>query len=184
MKTKTLFCALAMLAMIVAAEASAEAQKYSPHRTTVQQLTENAEVVLVGQLDRVEDIQLTVKGLDAAVYKRLNDGAIQDGEDFIRREGVITVNSVLKGDAAAIGSELRFVSIRQLKLAAYDTDMRTGEAVYFLSKRTEDGRYVIHDDVAVEVGEQGLAALGAGLDEDGVGEDVDAAAGLDAPLRA
>ncbi|MCB9893890.1 MAG: hypothetical protein H6839_05555 [Planctomycetes bacterium] len=146
MKTKTLFCALAMLAMIVAAEASAEAQKYSPHRTTVQQLTENAEVVLVGQLDRVEDIQLTVKGLDAAVYKRLNDGAIQDGEDFIRREGVITVNSVLKGDAAAIGSELRFVSIRQLKLAAYDTDMRTGEAVYFLSKRTEDGRYVIHDD--------------------------------------
>ena len=75
MKTKTLFCALALLAMIVAAQASAEAQKYSLHRTTVQQLTENAQVVLVGQLDRVDNVQLTEVGRDAAVYKRKTSSA-------------------------------------------------------------------------------------------------------------
>ncbi|MCB9932423.1 MAG: hypothetical protein H6841_03285 [Planctomycetes bacterium] len=146
MKTKTLFCALALLAMIVAAEASAEAQKYSPHRTTVQQLTESAEVVIVGQLDRVDDIDLTEVGIDAAVHKRLNDGKIQDGQDYVRREAVLKVNTVLKGDPADLGSELRFVSIRQLKLENYDLDLRSGEAIYFLSKRPEDGRYVVLSD--------------------------------------
>jgi hypothetical protein len=145
MKTKTLFCALALLAMLVAAEASAEARNYSPHRTTVQQLTESAQLVVAGRLDRVEDIELTEAGIDAATHKRLNDGKFQDGQDYIRREGVLKVNTVLKGNVDP-GSELRFVSIRQLRFDSYDADLRTGEAVYFLSARLEDGRYAIHND--------------------------------------
>jgi hypothetical protein len=145
MKTKTLFCALALLATIIAGQASAEARGYSPHRTTVQQLAENAEIVVVGTLDRVENITLTEAGRDAAVHKRLNDGSRQDGEDYIRRDAVIKVNTVLKGGVTA-GSELTFVSMRQLKLAAYDADLRTGEAIYFISARQEDGRYAVHSD--------------------------------------
>lgn len=145
MKTKTLFCALALLTMIVAAEASAEARNYSPHRTTVQQLTDSAQVVVVGKLERVEDVELNEVGIDAAAHKRLNDGKIQDGQDYIRREGVLKVNTILKGNAD-LGSELRFVSIRQLRFDNYDADLRTGEAIYFLSARAEDGRYVIHSD--------------------------------------
>lgn len=145
MKTKTLFCALALLTMIVAAEASAEARNYSPHRTTVQQLTDSAQVVVVGKLERVEDVELNEVGIDAAAHKRLNDGKFQDGQDYIRREGVLKVNTILKGNAD-LGSELRFVSIRQLRLDNYDADLRTGEAIYFLSARAEDGRYVIHND--------------------------------------
>ncbi|MEZ5362414.1 MAG: hypothetical protein R2748_08775 [Bryobacterales bacterium] len=45
-------------------------------------------------------------------------------------------------------------------------------------------RHVIHDDVAVEVIQQGLASLRAGFDQDIVRENVDAAVGLDTPLRA
>jgi hypothetical protein len=159
MKTKTLFCALALLATIIAGQASAEARGYSPHRTTVQQLTENAEIVVVGTLDRVENITLAEVGRDAAVHKRLNDGSFQDGEDYVRREAVLKVNTVLKGNATA-GSELTFVSMRQLKLAAYDADLRTGEAIYFISARQEDGRYAVHSD---ERGTVSAAEVGGDL---------------------
>jgi hypothetical protein len=145
MKTKTLFCALALLATMIAGQAQAEARGYIAHRTTVQQLTENAEVVVVGRLDRVEDIALTEPGRDAASYKRLNDGSRQDGQDYVRREAVIKVSSVLKG-AKTVGTEMRFVSIRQLKLDAYDADLRSGDAIYFLSPRTEDGLYELLSD--------------------------------------
>lgn len=145
MKTKTLFCALALMAIMIAGQARAEARGYTPHRTTAQQLTQNAQVVVVATLDRVENITLTETGLDAAVHKRLNDGSRQDGEDYVLREAVLKVNTVLKGEMKG-GSELRFVSMRQLKLAAYDADLRTGEAIYFLSARSEDGRYAVHSD--------------------------------------
>lgn len=145
MKTKTTFCALALLAMLFAVQASAEARNYRPHATTVHQLANLAEVVVTAQLDRVENVQLTEVGLDAAKHKRLDDGAWQDGEDYIRREGVLTVSNVLKGNAALTGTELRFVSMRQLKLAAYDADLREGAAIYFLARR-EDGRYYVISD--------------------------------------
>ncbi|MBZ0137484.1 MAG: hypothetical protein K8I27_14045 [Planctomycetes bacterium] len=145
MKTKTTFSILALLAMVLAAGVSAEAREYRPNATTVHKLTDSAEIVIVARLDRVENIDLTEVGLDAARYKRLDDGLIQDGEDYIRREGVLSVNSVIKGDASLTGTEVRFVSIRQLKLPAYDSDLRGGEAVYFLSKRA-DGRYIVISD--------------------------------------
>jgi hypothetical protein len=56
---------------------------------------------------------------------------------------VIKVNTILKQGATPIGTELRFVSIRQLKFDAYDADLRTGEAIYFLSQRPEDSRFVV-----------------------------------------
>lgn len=145
MKTKTTFCALALLAMLFAVQVSAEARNYRPHVTTAQQLANTAEVVVVAQLDRVENVQLTEAGPDAAKHKRINDGAWQDGEDYIRREAVLTVNSVIKGSSDLAGAELRFVSMRQLKLAAYDADLRNDEAIYFLARR-EDGRYVVMAD--------------------------------------
>ena len=145
MKTKTTFCALALLAMLFAVQASAEARNYRPHATTVQKLADTAEVIVVAQLDRVENVQLTEVGLDAAKHKRINDGAWQDGEDYVRREAVLSVNSVIKGDSSLAGAEFRFVSMRQLKLAAYDTDLRNGEAVYFLARR-EDGRHIVLSD--------------------------------------
>lgn len=165
MKTKTLFCALALLATMIAGQAQAEARGYIAHRTTVQQLTEKAEVVVVGRLDRVEDIALTEPGRDAAYYKRINDGSRQDGQDYIRREAVIAVSSVLKQGATKVGSEMRFVSVRQLKLDAYDADLRTGDAIFFLSPRSEDGLYTLHSDergtvTAPEVG----GSLNTGID--------------------
>ncbi|MCA8913130.1 MAG: hypothetical protein KDB82_15625 [Planctomycetes bacterium] len=144
MKTKTLFCALALLAMIVAVEASAEARNYIPHRTTVQQLANTAQEIVVGELQSVEDVKLTEVGLDAAKYKRINDGKWQNGEDYVRREAILQVNSTIKGTSQP-GTELRFVSIRQLKLADYDADLRSGEAIYFLHRR-EDGRYIVLSD--------------------------------------
>lgn len=144
MKTKTLFCALALLATVVAVEASAEARGYMLHRTTVQQLSNSAELVVVGKLNSVENVRLTEVGLDAARHKSLNDGSIQDGEDYVRRDAVLRVNSVIKG-TATVGQDIRFVSMRQLKLDAYDADLRDGEAIYFISRR-EDGRYVVLND--------------------------------------
>jgi hypothetical protein len=145
MKTTTTFCAIALLAAFFAVSAAAEARGYMPHRTTVQRLADTAEIVIVGRLDRVENTAITEPGRDAAAHKRLNDGTWQDGEDYIRREGVIMVNSVLKGDATA-GTELRFVSIRQLKFAAYDADLRTEEAIYFLSPRADGLNIVLSDE--------------------------------------
>lgn len=145
MKTKTTFVALAALAILFAAQASAEARGYRPHATTVQQLANNAEIVVAAQLDRVEDVKLNEAGPDAARFKRINDGSWQDGEAYIRREGVLKVNTVLKGSADLAGTELRFVSMRQLKLASYDADLRNGEAIYFLARR-EDGRRVVLSD--------------------------------------
>lgn len=144
MKTKTLFCALTLLATIVAVEATAEAQNYLPYLNTVQQMANGAEVIVVGQLNSVENVKLTEVGLDAAKHKRINDGSRQDGEDYVRREAVLRVNSVIKGGATA-GQDLRFVSVRQLKLDAYDADLRNGEAIYFLKSR-EDGLYVVMSD--------------------------------------
>ena len=186
MKISTLFCALALLAVTIAAEASAEARAYIPHRTTVPQLASNAEVIVVGQLDRVEDITLSVPGRDAAVHKRINDGSVQDGEDYVLREAVLTVNTILKQGATAVGAELRFVSVRQLKLAAYDADLRDGEAIYFLSRR-EDGRYAVHSDergtVSVEEAAGDLNAVASFIKQH-LTDDGASTAGIDRMLNA
>lgn len=163
MKTKLTFSVLALVAVLVAAEASAEARGYQAHMTTVQKLADTAQVVVRANLVRVEDIELNEKGIDAARYKSIGDGSWQDGEEYIRREAVIRVRSVLKG-AATVGEELRFVSIRQLKLAAYDEDLRTGEALYFMHER-EDGNMIILSD------ERGTVSAGESRDDLDVTED-------------
>lgn len=145
MKTKLTFSVLALLAVMVAAEASAEARGYIAHRTTVQELADTAQVVVRASLLRVEDIELNEKGIDAARYKSIGDGSWQDGEEYIRRDAVVRVRSVLKGEATT-GEELRFVSIRQLKLPAYDEDLRTGEALYFLHDRGDGNMIVLSDE--------------------------------------
>lgn len=146
MKTKTMFCALSLLAAALACQAQAEARNYLPYKTTAVRLADNAQVIVSGRLERVESVLTGAGNRDAAVHKRIDNGAWQDGEDGVRREGVLRVNEVLKGSGIAAGGELRFVSMRQLQLAAYDADLRDGDAVYFLSARPEDSRLAVLND--------------------------------------
>ncbi|MDC1142413.1 hypothetical protein OAU50_04930 [Planctomycetota bacterium] len=129
-------CALAIVATALSQFATAEAQGYRAHATTASDLAETADLVVIGSLDRVENVAAE-GNTDAAAFKRVGDGSVQDGEDNIRREGVLLVSQVLKGSGFAAGEELRFVSIRQLKKAAYDVDLRTGEAMYFFYTRAD-----------------------------------------------
>lgn len=140
MKTKLTLGAVAILATMFAAQLSAEAVNYRAQRTTVQRLSDTASVIVIAELDRVENTNISDEGHDAAKYKSINDGSVQDGEKFIRREGILKINTVLKGDYKT-GDELRFVSIRQLKFEAYDDDLRTGEAIWFMYRRAIDDRY-------------------------------------------
>lgn len=146
MKTTSLFSA-ALLATVVAAglDANTRQPNYLPHRTTAVRMADTAATVVVGKLLRVDDVQVAAGGLDAARHRRINDGTWQDGVDGIRREAVLRVSEVLKGDAT-VGGELRFVSIRQLQFAAYPEALRGGEAVYFLHPRPEDSRNVVLTD--------------------------------------
>lgn len=140
-KTKFLFCALALLATTFAAAADAQTASYLPYKTTVVRLADMAQVVVSARLQRVEN--LTLSGTtDAARHRRLNDGSFQDGEAGILREGVLKVSEVIKGNVS-VGAEIRFVSIRQLKYEAYGAGLREGEALYFLHARPEDNRNVI-----------------------------------------
>lgn len=142
MKTKLMFCALALVAGTFAVSAQAEARNYIPYKTTAVRLADQATVIVTGRLLRVEDVQLAGTGLDASRWERKDQGQWQDGQAGIRRDAVIQVTDVLKG-AVAAGSELRVVSMRQLKFDAYDTDLRSGEALYFIAPRSEDGRNIV-----------------------------------------
>jgi hypothetical protein len=139
MKIKATFCAVAVLAVAFAATASAQARNYIPRTTTVQSLCDLAEVIVVARLDRVEDVQLDVVGPDAQRWPRRHEGRLQDGEDFVRRDGILAVEQVLKGNA---GAELRFVSMRQLRLPAYMENLRTEPAVWYLARRPGDNRLI------------------------------------------
>ncbi len=146
MTNKTMLLTATLLMGLCATTLAAEARNYMPQETTVYRLAQNAEVVLVGKLDRVENIQLSEPGMDAAANKRLDDGTRQDGVEYIRREGVLTVSEVLKGQSFVNNNELRFVSIRQLQLANYDEDLKTGNCLFFLSRRHQDSRFVVLSD--------------------------------------
>ncbi|MBX3473462.1 MAG: hypothetical protein KF754_03700 [Planctomycetes bacterium] len=142
MKTKTMFCALTLVAATLAATAQAEAKNYIPYKTTALRLADQAQTIVSGRLLRVENVNLAEAGIDAARHARKDDGQWQDGVANIRREAVIMVHDVLKGNASA-GAELRVVSMRQLQFAAYDEDLRSGDALYFIHSRPEDGRNVV-----------------------------------------
>jgi hypothetical protein len=159
MKTKTMFCALALLATVAASGLAAEASNYVPHRTTVVDLSDNAEIVVVAKLERVEDVALTEVGLDSQRYKDVDNGKTRGGQDYIRREAVLTIREVIKGNAQA-GTELRFVSMRQLKYANYDADLKNGDCLFFLSRRSEDSRLVVLQD---ERGTVSAAEVGGDL---------------------
>ncbi|MHC4840976.1 MAG: hypothetical protein ACYTDT_08500 [Planctomycetota bacterium] len=165
MNTRLTFCALALLAIAFATQASAESRGYRAHTTTVLELAEHADVIVVGQLDRVENIEIEEQGMDAAANKRVGDGSFKDGQDNIRREAIINVTQSLKGSYVA-GDEVRVVSMRQLKEAAYDIDLRDGEALYFIGPRAADGRLVVFSD------ERGTVSAGE------VGGDLNAATDL------
>ncbi len=140
MKIKTSICAVALLAVSMAGTAAAEVRNVVSYRTTIQRISEYAQIVVVGKLDRVENVQLAEVGPDAAQWPRRHEGKTQDGENNVRRDGILTVQQVLKGEA---GNELRFVSIRQLKFENYDEDLRTENAVWFLAKRPGDDRLIV-----------------------------------------
>ncbi|MCL4730746.1 MAG: hypothetical protein KJ044_09975, partial [Planctomycetes bacterium] len=142
MKTKTLFCALALMATAFAVTAHAEARNYLHYKTTALRLADQASTIVTGRLVRVDDVKVAPGNRDAARFARKDNGQWQDGQDGVRREAVIRVSDVLKGSVAA-GSELRVVSMRQLQFAAYDEDLRGGEALYFIAARQEDGRNVV-----------------------------------------
>lgn len=142
MKTRIPFLALALLVGSLAAGVHAEARGYMAFKTTPVRLADQAQVIVTGRLLRVDDVQVSGTGIDAARHKRIGEGAWQDGEAGIRREAVIRVSEVLKG-AAEVGTEVRVVSIRQLKFDAYDADLREGEAVYFIHARPQDNLNII-----------------------------------------
>lgn len=142
MKTKTLFCALTLVAGAFAATAQAEARNYLPYKTTALRLADMAQTIVTGRLVRVENVALNEAGIDAGRHARKDNGQWQDGVANIRREAVIQVSDVLKGSVAA-GGELRVVSMRQLQFGAYDEDLRTGDALYFIHARPEDGRNIV-----------------------------------------
>jgi len=142
MKTATQLSVLALLSCVLASGLNAEARGYLAYKTTAVRLADQAQVIVSGTLLRVENVQISETGIDAARHRRIGDGAWQDGESGIRREAVLSVNEVLKG-TAELGSELRFVSIRQLQFEAYDADLREGDAVYFLHARPEDQRLIV-----------------------------------------
>lgn len=156
MNTKTMFCALALLATVAATGLAAEARNFIPHRTTVIDLADTAEIVVVAKLERVEDVALTEIGLDSQRFKDVDDGKTNGGQDYIRREAVLTIREVIKGNVQA-GTELRFVSMRQLKYASYDADLKNGDCLFFLSRRSEDSRLVTLQDErgTVSAGEVG-----------------------------
>lgn len=142
MKTRIPFFALALLAGTLATGLQAEAKGYIEYKTTAVRLADQAQIIVTGRLLRVDNVQVSGANIDAARHKRIGEGTWQDGEAGIRREAVIQVTDVLKG-AAQSGGELRVVSIRQLKLEAYDADLREGEAVYFVHARPEDNRNIV-----------------------------------------
>ncbi|MEE9311680.1 MAG: hypothetical protein V3V10_04630 [Planctomycetota bacterium] len=143
MKNLYAACVLVVMTIALSQFAAAEAQSYRAHLTTCADLAEMADVIVVGTIDRIENVTLREAGVDAARHKRINDGSIQDGEENIRRDAVITVDRVLKG---VVQDEERFVSIRQLKKSAYDEDLQTGEAIYFLYTREDGLKALISDE--------------------------------------
>jgi len=164
MKTKNMFCALALVATAFAATAHAEARNYLPFKTTALRLADQAGSIVTGKLLRVENVSVAQGNLDAARHARKDEGAWQDGQDGIRREAVIQVSDVLKGTVAA-GSELRVISMRQLQFGAYDADLRSGDALYFIAPRAEDGRnIVLMDERGTISGPECNNNLAAGVD--------------------
>jgi hypothetical protein len=147
MKTKLAICAAVLTAVSVAAHVNtAEAQSnYFPPGTTVTRMADFASTIVVGQLDRVENVQLEEAGPDAKQYPRIREGMLQDGEEYVRRDAVIRVMHVLKGEATP-GQELSFVSMRQLRLNAYTEALRNGPTVFFLAERSSDGRLHVPSD--------------------------------------
>jgi hypothetical protein len=147
MKMKLAICAAVLTAVSVAAHVNTvEAQRnYFAPGTTVTRMTDFASTIVVGHLDRVEDVQLEEVGQDARQFPRRHEGRLQDGEEYVRRDAVIRVMHVLKGEATP-GQELRFVSMRQLRLNAYTEALRAGPTVYFLAARDSDGLMHVPSD--------------------------------------
>lgn len=144
MKIKNAICAAALLAVFGTAGLSAQqAPNTLPQWTTVQRLSEHAEIVVVARLARIENVQLSEAGPDAQRWPRRAEGKLQDGEPNVRREGVLEVQQVLKGNP---GAEARFVSIRQLRLENYPAHLRADSAVWFLAPRPGDNRLVVLAD--------------------------------------
>lgn len=142
MKTNLALCALSMLAGVFAASASAKPTVYIPHQSTVVRLSDQAEVIVVGKLARTENVTLAEQGTDFAEFPAKGNPERADGQPNIRREAVITVSQTLKGDSFVSGSELRLVSMRQIQFDYYDADLKSGEAVWFATRRA-DGCFIV-----------------------------------------
>lgn len=138
MKTKLAFLAVALLAGVFSASASAKPTVYIPHQSTVVRLSDQASAIVVGRLVRTENVALSVEGRDFAEFPAKGHPARADGQAFVRREAVIQVSQTLKGAEYVAGGELRVVSIRQIQFDNYDDDLKSGEAVWFAARR-DDG---------------------------------------------
>ena len=137
MKTNLALCALSMLAGVFAASASAKPTVYIPHQSTVVRLADQAEVIVVGKLARTENVTLAEQGTDFAEFPAKGNPERADGQPNIRREAVITVSQTLKGESFVSGTELRVVSMRQIQFDYYDADLKSGEAVWFATRRAD-----------------------------------------------
>ncbi|MCC6574218.1 MAG: hypothetical protein IT462_10545 [Planctomycetes bacterium] len=159
MKTLSSFCALTLAVGLLSGAASsvvsAKAMNFStPAETTVLRLADQAEVIVVGRMTGVENTALAEPGVEGTFYKRIGDGSQQDGDPMVLRQGVLRVSETLKGDSHVPSSnEIRFISIRQLQYAAYDSGLKDGNAIYFLDVRT-DGK------LAIVANERGIVTPG------------------------
>lgn len=164
MKTKLALCAVAMLASVFAAAASAKPTAYIPHQSTVVRLSQQADVIVVGKLARTENVSLTEQGKDYAEFPNKGNPAVADGQPNIRREAVITVSQTLKGEGIAAGSELRVVSIRQLQFDSYDADIKGGEAVWFAARRADGTLMVLSQERGAITAEANGGDLNGAID--------------------
>ena len=146
MKTTTALCALTLLAGVFAANAQAEATVYIPRLSTIPRLAEQAECVVVGKLARVENVKLNEPGIDFTTHPAKGVPSRQDGISHIRREAVITVTQTLKGQSFVAGGELRVVSLRQIQFDNYDADMRTGDCLYFTTRRADGNLMILSEE--------------------------------------
>ncbi|MBX3458927.1 MAG: hypothetical protein KF696_03040 [Planctomycetes bacterium] len=146
MNLKLTLSATAMMAVMLASGVMAQSAKnILPQYTTVQRLTEASNIVVVARLDRTENVQLAEQGIDAKRWPSRDDGKVQDGQNNIRRDGVLKVEQVLKGNVPA-GSDIRFVSVRQLRYENYESRLQGTSAIWFLAPRPEDARLTVLAD--------------------------------------
>lgn len=143
MKTRTLLCALSLLAMLFATGVSAEARNYIPRTTTVVRLADMAGAVVVAKLNRVENIK---KG------------------DTLLREAVLSVQETLLGSELVLNGEIRVKSMRNMTMKNYDEDLRTGEALYFIARDVDGKLKVIMDERGTVSAEEVGGDLNATVD--------------------